>query len=156
MNSSNGPDREHVLGRARDLVNQGKFDEALKVITTSGIKDAAVANAAGVCHLRAGRPDRAVAVLRDLCVGDGTDVKHDASPLHVVNYATALLLTGNLSGYRHVLRSVAESQHPAAVRLSTATTVWERSLGRWRRLGMMLGVWTPKLPIDLGFPPGEL
>jgi len=156
MNRSDTATREHVLGEVRALVNEGKLSDALQLIAASGIKDAELANAAGVCHLRAGRPERAVDVFRELCVGEGVGVKPDASPLHVVNFATALLLTRNLSGCRHMLRHLGASPHPAAIRLRTALTTWEHSLGRWRRLGLKLGLWEPRTPIDLGFPPGAL
>lgn len=156
MNSMNGTAREPVLARVRDLVDSGKFDEALGVIAASGIQDPLLVNAAGVCHLRAGRPARAVEVFRGLCVGEGVGIRRGAPPLHVANYASALLLAENLSGYRNAVRSLDESSHPDAARLRAAVTGWERSLGRWRRLALTLGVWLPKQPFGGGPPPGEL
>ena len=153
MNKSESRSRELVLQEVRALVERGQPDEALKLIRSAGGADPMLTNAAGVCHLRAGRPAEAVEVFHGLCVGEGIGLRPGASPLHVANFATALLLTGNLHGCRHHLQYV-EDSHPVAVRLRSAIAAWEGSLGGWRRVLLRVGMCQPKGPIDLGSPAG--
>lgn len=154
MTSSESVGRERVLREVVALVDRGLPEEALKLIKSANGADPVLINAVGVCHLRAGRPDRAVEVFRGLCVGEGIGVRSGASQLHVANFATALLLTGNLNACRHHLRLV-DPRHPVAVQLSGAISAWEASLGGWRRLLRRAGVYEPKRPIELGSPPGS-
>lgn len=153
MNKSECRNREQVLQEVRALVERGLPDQALNLIKATDAIDPVMMNAAGVCHLRAGRPTKAIEVFHRLCVGDGIGLRPGVSPLHVANFATALLLVGNLHGCRHHLRHV-EQSHPVAVQLQSAIAEWERSLRGWQRLLLPLGMCDPKRPIDLDSPPG--
>jgi|GEM_PF-2881967 len=155
MKSSESLVRERVLREVVALVERGLPDEALKLLKSANGADPVLLNAAGVCHLRAGRPDRAVEVFRRLCVGEGIGMRPDVSQLHAANFATALLLSGNLNACRHHLRFV-EPSHPVAVQVGAAIAKWERSLGRWRQLMLRLGLWDPKRPIELDSPAGVI
>lgn len=153
MKKSEPAGREQLLQRVRALVEQGKADEALKLIKSVDGTDPVLMNAAGVCYLRAGRPAKAVEVFHRLCVGDGLGVRAGTSPLHVANFAAALLLSGNLNGCRHKLRLVDRS-HPVAVQLHSAIARWEGSLGAWQRVLLRLGMFEPERPIGLDGPAG--
>ncbi|MFG0243399.1 MAG: hypothetical protein ACF8R9_11505 [Phycisphaerales bacterium JB054] len=154
MKSSESVVRERVLREVVALVERGLPDDALKLLKSANGADPVLMNAAGVCHLRAGRPDRAVEVFRRLCVGEGIGIRPDANQLHVANFATALLLSGNLNACRHHLRLV-DPRHPVAAQVSGAIAGWEASLGGWQRLLRRVGMYEPKRPLELGSPPGS-
>lgn len=155
MKSSESVVGGRLLPEIFALVERGLPDEALKLIKSANGTDPELLNATGVCYLRAGRPEKAVEVFHRLCVGEGLGLRSDASPLHVANFATALLMAGNLNGCRHHLRFVDRS-HPVAVQVHAAIAGWEGSLGGWQRALLRLGMCEPKRPLELGCPPGAL
>lgn len=148
-------DQEQLLEQVRTLLNDQRPREALVLIAKFGSSNDLVRNAYGVCLMRTGEVDRAVEVYRDLCIERGVSLKRGTLPVQLANYATALLLQGNLSGCLSVLRQL-RTPHPAAERLRGAIARWGQSLPWLRRLGVKLGAYEPRIPVDLGFPPGDL
>src|SRR5262249_577514 len=71
------------------------------------------------------------------------------------NYATALLLSGNIAGGLRALDEVRDEQCPAVGRLREAVRRWERNLTFWQRVNWWLGG-EPDRPLTLDFPPGDL
>lgn len=153
MSESESERTERVLQEVRVLAEQGQADEALRILKSVNGDDPVLMNAAGVCHLRAGRPAQAVQVFHRLCVGEGVGLRSAVPPLHIANFATALLLSGNLHGCIYHLRYVDRS-HPVSAQLHAAIANWERSLGGWRRLLRRLGMYEPERPLELDTPPG--
>lgn len=155
MSKSNPPTLERALAQVRDLLEQNKPREAIALITQFGAKNEQIRNAYGVCLMRIGEHDKALEVYRGLCISQGVCLKPDAPVVHLVNYATALLLLHNISGCMDILRQVPALDHPGAMRLRSAVDRWRKSLNLWQRLGWLCGV-EPGAAIQLDDPPGVL
>lgn len=155
MSKSNFASLEQALAQVRKLVDEDNAREALDVIAKFGANSAEMRNAYGVCLMRAGDLDKAIETYRGLCVGEGVNLRSDAPPVHLTNFATALLLKGNLTGCLDILHHLQGSPHPAAARLQAAIDRWRQSLTWWQRLGLSTGAYEPRKPVDLGFPPGD-
>lgn len=145
-----------LLTRIDELLRTGRVDEAIQMLRTRGLDSPALRNAMGVCLMRAGKAAQAVDVYRDLLmIPGGISLKLDAPTLHAVNYATALLLMGNVSGCRTIVDDIPGAPHPSVVRLRAAIAAWKRTLSPIQRLRCALLGEAPK-PVSLDFPPGEL
>ena len=134
-----------------------RYEKALKLATSAGhIPD--VRNAKGVCLLRLGRFEEAVAVYRELVVNPGTTSMRPGVPtVYKTNFATALLLAGNVSGCQQTLDEMAEEQHPTVQRLRTAIQRWQKSLSLWQKINWRVGGIEPgNRPATIDFTPGEL
>lgn len=147
------PETAEPLARVARLLNGGEPAAALAAVP--GGSAPWQANARAVCLLRLGQHSRAADELRGLVFdGTGLAVRSDAHPVVAVNYATALLLGGNLDGFQGVLSGVRDRRHPAVVRLENALRRWRAGLswGEWLRSVIGLSTRTPQLD----YPPGEL
>jgi hypothetical protein len=112
-------------------------------------------NARGVCFLRLGRPDLAIEVLRSLIFEPGGfAVRLDADPVFQANYATALLLDGNTTGFWEIYGGIRDRNHPAVVQLDEAVRRWKATMTFWQRAASAVGIGGPRL--ELNFPPGYL
>jgi hypothetical protein len=118
--------------------------------------NAELSNAYGVCLMRAGELDKAVDVFQGLCLSSSVCFKLDASALCLANYATALLLKGNVSGCVGVLRQARNQAHPAVRRLLDAIARWRSSLSWVERLRMVTSGRLLEKPVDLGREPGDV
>jgi hypothetical protein len=145
-----------ALARVQSFLSEGRSDKAIEFLSRLGMGNPDLSNAYGVCLMRAGALDKAVEVYQNLCLNGSVCVKLNASTLHLANYATALLLKGNLSGCWAVLRQARDPSHPAVRRVQDAIQHWRRSLSWIQRLRMTLTDHPPGKPVDLGFEPGEL
>jgi hypothetical protein len=106
--------------------------------------------------MRLGRADRAVAIYQQMLLKGGVTVDPGAPVGYVVNFATALLLSGNTDGGIDVLDNMGRTDYPGAQRLRDAVSRWRRSLGFGRRILFALYAGAPKPPVVLDFPPGEV
>ncbi len=147
---------DELLVRIDALLRAGQVDEAARMLRSRGLDAPALRNAMGVCMMRAGKPTAAVEIYRDLLViPGGVSLKLNAPVHHKVNYATALLLAGNISGCRTILDDLRYEQHPSVARLRGAIAAWKRTLGLLERVRCaLLGEATR--PVKLDFPPGEV
>lgn len=155
MNKSNPSTLERALAQVRDLLEQNKPGEAIELIKQYGSKNEAIRNAYGVCLMRIGEHGKALEVYRGLCISQGVCLRPDAPVVHLVNYATALLLLQNVAGCIDILRQIPASSHPGATRVQSAIDRWRKSLSFWQRLGLLCGV-EPGTAIQLNYPPGVL
>ncbi|MBE7508518.1 MAG: hypothetical protein HS101_19860 [Planctomycetia bacterium] len=155
MSKSNPPTLERALAQVRDLLDQNKPSEAIELITRFGAKNEEIRNAYGVCLMRIGEYDKALEVYRGLCISQGVCLKPDAPIMHLINYATVLLLLQNVAGCIDILRQIPASSHPGAMRVQSAVDQWRKSLHWWQRLGWLGGI-EPNVAIDLDYPPGVL
>ena len=145
-----------VLDRVRQLLDEGRPDQALETIQRSGQRSRDVENARGVCLLRLGKCDQAFALFRDLVFPAGSFSIDPQTPIVFrTNYATALLLTGNVMVGQSILAQIEDKQHPAVVKLRSAIKQWKKSLGLFRRLLVPVGIY-PDRPVTMDFPPGDL
>lgn len=143
------------LEQVRSLLEEGHVDKALD--TLNKLKDRApwAENARAVCLMRLGHPDRAISIYRSMLLINGVILRQDAPVVFVVNFATALLLAGNVSGALDMLNEAHQPDHPSVARVRVAIDRWRKSLGFFQRLAFAAGT-TPDKPVPLDFPPGEV
>jgi hypothetical protein len=147
------PDAADLLARVDEFLRKGRPREALALLPATDTPS--VRNARGVCLLRLGRPGEAIEVLRDLVFGPGgLAVRPDADPVFQANYATALLLDGNVEGFWGILGGIRDRSHPAVAKLDEAVRRWKAGMTFWQRVGSALGLGGPQFAIS--FPPGHL
>lgn len=147
---------QELIERVQRMLEQGHARQAFDLINARGAGEPNVRNARAVCQLRLGRPDEAVRLLRELVLPHGrVDLRTDVPVCFQTNYATALFLSGNISGGEAVLHDLRSVKHPRLAELRRAFDGWVASLSFWQRF-----LWRCGLPIDkpfaLDFPPGDL
>ena len=152
---SHNPERSSdVLELVRARLNEGKPREALDLLRRYGISSEELRNAYGVCLMRTGELAKAVEAYRDLVIDrSGVCLKPEAPAVFKTNFATALLLTNNVSGCLSVLKEVGPAQHPAVIRLRAAIARWRCSLGWRQRIAFALYGKEPGKPVLLDGPP---
>lgn len=155
MSNSKPANTAHALAKVRALAAENNVGGAIEYIKSIGMSNVQLRNAFGVCLIRAGELDKATDTFRALCVGEGVVLKSDADPLHLTNYATALLLKGNVSGCLNILQHLRDSEHAATARLRDAVERWRASLSWWQRFNVNLGTYEPGEQIELGYCAGE-
>ena len=155
MSKSNLGSTHEVLARVQSLLHEGQPNKAIELLSRCRMGNPELSNAYEFCLLRAGELDKAVDVYQGLCLNGSVCFKPGSSTLHLVNYATALLLKGNVSGCLAALHRAPDPSHPAAQRLLDAIQRWQRSLGWVQRLRMALASYRPAKPVELGFEPGQ-
>lgn len=144
-----------ALDTIRSLLDGGQVEKALHVARRWD-DDHDIRNAIGVCYLRMGNVEKAIGLFRGLTLAcGGVYLKSDIPDKYKVNFAAALLLSGNVSGCTSILDELKDRQCPAAMQLREAIDDWKKSLSLWQRLSLVLGG-QMKHPIRLGFPPGEV
>ena len=154
--SAAGQGRPVDLGEVRSLLDAGRTAEAVQRIQAAGDGPPEVRNAHAVCLLRLGKPEAAVTLLRRLVLPNDTmSIDEDIPDKYKLNFATALLMEGNLAGYQNALAALQDPQHPTAERLRAAVAGWRKRLSFSQRIGLAMG-FVPDVPIELGFPPGEI
>lgn len=148
---------ESTLQRAHRLIRQRNYNAALEVAFHPG-PDAQLRNAKGVCLLRLGQGTAAVTHYREIVFKPGCSwVRPELPTAYKVNFATALLMSGNISGCVGVLNEAMDPTNPGVQRLRACIRRWERGLTFWQRLNWMCG-WTDDLnsQVLLDFEPGLL
>jgi hypothetical protein len=145
-----------LLGAVRELLEEGRPEAALERIRRSGLSSPWLVNAAGVCQLRLGNAKASVDTFRGLVLAAGGLVLRDDVPaVFKVNFATALLADGNLSGGLRALDEIRQEGHPAVREIRAAVRRWEDGMTFWQRLRWYAGG-RPPLPLVLDFAPGHL
>lgn len=79
----------------------------------------------------------------------------ESSNVMRINFATALLLDGNLSGCLLILDEMDAEKDPAVQQLRAAINNWRRGLSIWQKLMLFCGD-KPKAPVQLDYLPGHL
>jgi hypothetical protein len=146
------PELVKVLEKAKEQLESGKFQEALR--TLSGYDSEWTRNARGVCYLRMGDTDAAINTLRGLAVTQHLSLRPEAPLIFKINFAAALLLSGNIGGGLGVLDDIRDENQPAVQKLRAAIQRWKASMSFWEKLRWWLGG-EPSRPFTLGFPAGE-
>lgn len=146
-----------ALCKVQALLDAGDVKQALARVSALGsLPDLRLKNARGVCLMRTGCLDGAVRVFREFVLAPGGYLlRSDIPVIYKTNLATALLLSGNVSGGMDVLGEIRERTHPAVAKLLAAIGKWRAGLNPWQKLGWVLGTYTPQF-IPLDFPPGDL
>jgi hypothetical protein len=145
-----------ALQHIRELLAHDQPGEALNFITHSGNDSAEMENARGVCLLRLGRLDEAIAVLRDIVCEGLVGVPHHAPALFRANFAVALLRANrDKGGALEISDWLDGNEHPEAAKLKAAVRQWKKSLGFLGRLRCRLGLY-PAKPVPLDERPGAV
>jgi hypothetical protein len=147
-----------VLRQAWKLITEEKYQKALDLLNTKGAADKTHQNVKGVCLMRLGRHDDAVRVYRSLVMAPGSTWMHPEAPLsHKINFATALLLSGNPSGCLEVLGEIHQDQDPRIQRIHACIQKWVAGLTWFQKLNWWLGHIEPaNRPVTIDFEPGDL
>lgn len=128
-----------TLARAKQLIQQKKYALAIDQLHNSG-QDVMLKNAKGVCLLRLGNYAAAVNLYREIVFKPGCVwVRPDVPTVYKVNFATALLLTGNLEGGISILGQTLDESHPGVQRLRACIGQWKRKFSLWQRILLMCG-----------------
>ena len=145
-----------TLERIQALLDAGRAEHALNLINAKGAGSPAMENARAVCLLRMQEPGHAVQTLRGInLMRESVCTRRDVPVQFKTNFATALLLSGNVSGCLSVLSEIEDDSHPRVGQLRAAIHRWEASLSFWQRLLWRLGA-EPSCPVTIDFLPGEL
>src|SRR5579884_964758 len=144
-----------VLSRVEVLLQEGEPRQALQLLARSKLASPWATNATGVCLLRLGEAERAIALFRNLLLSGGLFVRPEVPTAWKINFATALLLTDNAAGCVRLLAEIQEEDHPGVQRLRAAIRDWHNQLSGWQRIQWFLGR-QPAHRVELRFPPGEL
>lgn len=148
---------ESTLARVERHLRQREYSAALHLVSQPG-HDPELRNAKGVCLLRMGEYKAAMPVLRELVYNAGSVwVRPEAPTPHKVNFATALLLTGNLVGCKDMLAQAMDDQHPGVMRMRACLRRWEKGLTWWQWLNWKFGGVSESMgQVPLDFEPGLL
>lgn len=153
--SSNG--YEQTMHQVRQLLESGNVEEAKDLLLYQSSRPPQLQNALGVCWMRMGETEKAVELYRGMVLsGGGVCFRPDALPRAMTNYATALLLSGNVAGCLSALQENNSGSSAEAARLREAVAKWKRSLGAFRRLMVALSGPPLDTRIPLDFPPGDI
>ena len=146
-----------VIDQVKNLLNDNRPDEAMKMLSRSRDTSTAIQNARAVCLMRLGQAEDALRILNSLVFPHGGITINPDAPLQVkINYATALLMSGNLAGCLSALGELRDETHPSVERLRQAIAGWRKSQSWWRRFSMAVGMHPFDVKIPLAFPPGEM
>ncbi len=144
------------LEKISRLLDEGKFQQAHALIVRDNTSAPAMRNALGVCLMRQGALAEAIKLYRGFVLtGSGLILRSDLPTIYRANYATALLMQGEVAGCISVLNELNDDQHPSVQRLRDAIAKWKKTLSFGKRLNWVLGI-PPVEPVPIDFIPGDL
>lgn len=148
---------ERAIERSLELIADGDYRAAIGILQAAG-RDPGVRDLLGVCLMRSGEVEQAVALYRQFVLHPNSVLERpEVSDVCKRNFATALLMKGLPSGALEVLASMHDSESLRSVQIRAAIVNWERTLSFFRRLDWKLNCVEPpncRVPID--FEPGEI
>jgi hypothetical protein len=143
------------IDHVRELLNEGRPEDALKFIEHLDQKTPEMENARAVCLLRLGHIEQAVNVLRKIVFHGDICMPSDTPVLYQLNFATAMLMSNYKSAARSVLDTLDTREHPEAGPVKDAVNRWVKTRGPLGRLRWRLG-WYPPEPVKIDFLPGQV
>lgn len=149
------PEVDEVLKQVERHLEAGEPRKGLETISRSKLRSPWLTNAAAVCQLRLGNATAAVEALRSLVVQGSIYLREDAPAAFKVNFAAALLGTGNLDGFLGTLGEIGDNEHPSARKYRDSFRQWKGGWSPWERFKSIFGG-KPARPFEPGFPPGDL
>lgn len=144
-----------LLENVGAMLDSGNPRKAIELLQKSKVRSPWTVNAMAVCLMRMGDAPRAIEILKGLVVTAGVCFRTDVPTVFLTNFATALLMTHNVTGSLSALASVYDKEHPAVQRLQAAIRKWKSGFSLWQKIGWYWGN-TPPEPIELDFPPGDI
>ena len=143
-----------TVDRVAQLIHDGQLTEALSLM--QGQSSPWIDNARGVCMLRLGRLEEAAKLFAKLTFRAGSvSLTTNAPVVHLTNYATAMMMAGNMDAALTVLNQIPDQQHSAVVKIQAAAAAWRRKLGLLGRIRCAVGL-HPSTPATFQDPPGDL
>lgn len=143
-----------LLEEVTGLLQEDRAVDALDLLNQSKSHSQTLVNARVVCLLRLGRAKEALELLRPLVVSS-VSLRADAPLALKINFATALLLDGNVTACDSTLGDIRDEANPHVQQLRAAVVKWRGGLSLWQRVWFMTGGEAPT-PVKLDFPPGVL
>jgi hypothetical protein len=148
-----------IAAKARDpvrqLLDQGRPQEALNLLKHLGQNTASSKNLQGVCLLRLGKIHEAISILSEIAFQGNICIPPDTPVVFQTNFATAMLMANNKEAAISVVEHLDDKQHQAVSRIRNAIKNWEKSLNLFQRLLCKLGIYPGKaIPVD--FVPGDI
>ena len=143
-----------TLDEARQLIKEGKPQDALDLLSRHPEGGPEIMNMRGVCLLRTGKAAQALDLFRPLVFPGGFCLDTSVPLIYLTNYATALLLVGNVMIARETIGQVPDQRHEAVLRLRGAMARWKSRLGFFRCILLPLGIY-PATPVELDSPIGD-
>jgi hypothetical protein len=138
------------------LLASDQPQQALSLLNREKQKLEWMVNAQAVCQLRLGKFEQAMELLRGrVLAASSVCLRGDIPPALAVNFATALLLMGNVDGCVSALHDIKDQQHAGVRQLNAAIADWRRGLTFGQKVRLWFGS-APIRPVELGFPPGVL
>ncbi|MEI7837442.1 MAG: hypothetical protein WCK05_13670 [Planctomycetota bacterium] len=144
-----------TLDEARQLIKEGKPQDALDMLARHPEGGPEILNMRGVCLLRTGKASKALDLFRPLVFPGGFCLDTSAPLIYLTNYATALLLVGNVLIACETIAQVPDQRHEAVLRLRGALARWKNGLNFFRRILLPLGLY-PDVPVELDSPIGDI
>ena len=144
-----------TLEQVKLLAAAGEPARALKLVQIPG-HDIALKNAKGVCLLRLGQYPAAISLFREMVFKSGCSwVRPDVPTYCKVNFATALLLSGNFAGGTEILGEAMDESAPAVTRMRACLRQRNRQFPFWKTLLWSIGLGPAnQTPLQLDFLPG--
>jgi hypothetical protein len=143
------------LSRIVRHISEGQYQLALDQLRgpTVGLE---TGNLKAVLLMRLGRCQEAVHLLRPLVFDTNNLTLKSGIPDHVVlNFATSLLLSGNVSGCREMLASIKDPSHEGVQLIRGRIQLWEKSLSLLKWLDLKIfGIEHVSGPFPIDFVPG--
>jgi len=144
-----------LLNTVAAALDAGHPRKALELLQKCKVKSPWVNNAMAVCLLRLGKAPRAVEMLKGLVVTSGVCFRNDVPAVFLTNFATALLMIGNVSGCESALAAVPDQRDPCVQQLRNAIRQWWASVSFWQKMRWYWGD-QPDRPVAFDFPPGRI
>jgi len=139
----------------RQLLDQGRPQEALNLLKHLGQNAASSKNIQAVCLLRLGKIHEAISILSEITFQGNICIPPDTPVVFQTNFATAMLMANNKEAAISVVEHLDDKQHPAVSRIRNAIKTWGKSLNLFQRLLLRVGIYPGKaIPVD--FVPGDL
>ena len=144
-----------AIDHVRELLNQGRPQDALMFIEHLGQKTPVMENARGVCLIRLGKFEQAISVLREVAFQGYICMPSDTPVLYQMNFAIAMLVSNRKDGAFSILNKLDEKEHPQIAKLKDAIRRWVKSLNFVEKCCYHIGLY-PNKPVTIDFPPGEV
>jgi Flp pilus assembly protein TadD len=145
-----------VLAKGEAALESGDPARALDLLSRSKTSSHPLTNLRAVCLLRLGKTTQAMEMLRSQVVNTGgVCLRYDVPEAMKINFATSLLLSGNVSGSQSILQEVQNQEHPGVLQLREAIRKWKQSLSFWEKFRWWMGMEITH-PVEADFTPGVL
>jgi hypothetical protein len=139
----------------RQLLDQGRTQEALNLLNHLGQTSASSKNIKAVCLLRLGKVREAISILSEITFQRNVCIPPEIPVVFQTNFATAMLMANNKEAAISVVERLDDKQHPAVARIKNVIKSWEKGLNIFQRLLSKAGIY-PRKAIPVDFVPGDI